>query len=110
VDLFADDDAAYRVGACGPAMNSLLVNDEGPGPDQTCGVDQGVGIAQRPVIGLTFWVRADDVGTAAATAVSAAVRAGSLAGGVGPELYDVVVIPERAVAHPGDPLYPDMPD
>ena len=29
------------------------------------GVDQGTGAADRPVVGFSFWVRADDVGVAA---------------------------------------------
>jgi hypothetical protein len=73
------------------------------------GLDQGTGAADRSVIGLLFWVRADDVGQAAATAVAVARRAGEQ-DGVGPELYDVTVIPRAAVSFPGDPEYPRMPD
>jgi hypothetical protein len=71
--------------------------------------DQGRGIEGRPVVGLTFWVRANDVGDAANTAVEAARRAG-MESGVGSELYDVVVIPSPAVASPDDPVDPPMPD
>jgi hypothetical protein len=108
VDLFAADDSGERVDRCTHAMDALLVNDEGVGSG--VGVDQGTGITRRPVVGLSFWVRANDVGSAATTAVDAATRAGAAAGGVGPDLYDVVVIPENAVARPDDPGYPDMPD
>jgi hypothetical protein len=73
------------------------------------GLDQGTGQAGRNVIGLLFWVRADDVGQAAATAVMVARRAGE-PDGVGPQLYDVTVIPRGAVSFPGDPEYPRMPD
>jgi hypothetical protein len=74
-----------------------------------CCVDQGLGIAASPVVGFLFWVRADDVGAAAMTAVAAARRAGADAG-AGPDLYDVTVIPFVAVAQPDDPMYPPMPD
>jgi hypothetical protein len=58
---------------------------------------------------MTFWVRADDVGAASETAVETARRAGANSG-VGPELYDVVVIPRTSVALPNAPHYPTMPD
>jgi hypothetical protein len=61
------------------------------------------------VVGLLFWVRADDVGSAAKTAVEAACRAGTESG-LGAELYDVVVIPSAAVASRDDSAYPRMPD
>ena len=61
------------------------------------------------MIGLSFWVRADDVGQAARTAVETARRAGADSG-VGTDLYDVVVIPNAAVTRPDDPAYPPMPD
>jgi len=62
------------------------------------------------VVGLVFWVRADDVGAVAARAVEVARVAGGAAG-VGPELYDVTVIPRDAVVTGSDPAaYPLMPD
>jgi hypothetical protein len=73
------------------------------------GLDQGTGAAGRNVIGMLFWVRADDVGQAAATAVAVARRAGE-PDGVGPGLYDVTVIPRAAVSLPGEAGYPQMPD
>jgi hypothetical protein len=72
------------------------------------GGDQGDGATGRPVVGLTFWVRAEDVGEAAVRALDLARRAGENHG-VGPELYDVVVIPSAAVVSPDDPEYPHMP-
>lgn len=44
------------------------------------------------MIGLVFWVRADEVGEAATVAVETARRAGAESG-VGPELFDVIVSP-----------------
>jgi hypothetical protein len=61
------------------------------------------------VVGLLFWVQADDVGEAARIAVDTARRAGAGCG-VGPELYDVTIIPLNAVVLPDDPQYPSMPD
>lgn len=58
---------------------------------------------------MLFWVYADDVGAAPATAVETARRAGA-AHGVGPELYDVTAIPEVAVVFPDDLSYPAFPD
>jgi hypothetical protein len=58
-----------------------------------------------------FWVRADDVGAAAAQAVQVARIAGQCGLDVGPELYDVTVIPGDAVVTGSDPAaYPLMPD
>jgi hypothetical protein len=54
-------------------------------------------------------VKADDVGGAATTALDVARQSGNGAG-VGPELYDVTVIPRAAVVLPNDPHYPRMPD
>lgn len=54
-------------------LNELLTGDDG---GSTSGIDgdEETGVADRPVIGLLFWVRADDVGTAATTAVEIARR------------------------------------
>jgi hypothetical protein len=48
------------------------------------------------VVGLVFWVRAHDAGTAAALAVATTRRAGADCG-VGPERCDVTIIPRNAV-------------
>lgn len=90
------------------ALRAALASDGAPAVGAV-GADQGLGVTSRPVVGLLFWVRADDVGAAATVAVEAARRAGANHG-VGPDLYDVTVIPRQAVALPGDPLYPSMPD
>jgi hypothetical protein len=110
VDLFAPDDDGGHVPAAHEALKrQLTASDEAVrGPGETS-ADQGTGIARRSVVGLSFWVRADDVGEAARTAVDTAQRAGA-EHGVGTELYDVVVIPNAAVARPDDPGYPRMPD
>lgn len=96
-----------RVSACAGELDRLLTGDRasGGGP----GADQGLGVEGLPVVGLLFWVRANDVGTAAVLAVETARLAGR-SHGVGPRLYDVTVIPEDAVAPPRDPAYPAMPD
>ena len=112
VDLIAPDDSAHRVPASWVAMERLLGSDDGTrlaGIGAEHGVDQGTGIAKRPVIGFTFWVRAGDVGQAAITAVDTARRAGRGVG-VGPQLYDVTVIPASMVALPYGQHFPDMPD
>lgn len=88
------------------ALRSLL-NDLGR--REPASGDQGLGIADTPVVGLLFWVAADDVGAAASAAVEVATKAGEGCG-VGPGLYDVTVIPRDAVALPDDPRYPEMPD
>lgn len=107
VDLFAADDNGDRVSACARELDLLLAGGDGSGGGT--GADQGLGIARHPVVGLLFWVRADDVGRAATLAVDTARLAGR-SHGVGPRLYDVTVIPEDAVALPRDPAYPEMPD
>jgi hypothetical protein len=109
VDLFAEDDDGRRVSAAAEGLRSLLTEGERDPDHVGLGADQGLGVANRPVVGLLFWVRADDVGAAAVTAVETAQHAG-VGYGVGPELYDVTVIPSRAVVRPDDPSYPSMPD
>jgi hypothetical protein len=64
------------------------------------------------VVGLSFWVRADEVGAAVNLAVETAHRAGAESG-VGPELFAVSVFPSTSVRRPGegDPAYlPKQPD
>jgi hypothetical protein len=109
VDLFAEDDDGARVVAAHEALFRQLTSDGEADKEGTCSADQGIGIEGRPVVGLLFWVRADDVGSAARTAVETATRAGTESG-LGSELYDAVVIPSAAVASPDDPAYPRMPD
>jgi hypothetical protein len=110
VDLFAEDrDSASVTVAHEALQRQLTASDEAAAGPGEVAADQGTGIEGRAVIGLSFWVRADDVGQAARTAVEAARRAGADSG-AGSELYDVVVIPSAAVARPHDPAYPPMPD
>jgi hypothetical protein len=110
VDLFAPDSEAARVaGAHHALQRELTGSDCTPTRPGEVAADQGTGIAGRPVVGLSFWVRADDVGQAASTAVETARRAGTDSG-VGVDLYDDVVIPNAAVARPDDPAYPPMAD
>ena len=109
VDLFAEPrDARRQINAAVEALKSLLPfsDDE---KAHGVGADQGTGATRRNVVGLLFWVRANDVGGAAATALDVARRAGA-GEGIGPELYDVVVIPRASVVLPNDPGYPRMPD
>jgi hypothetical protein len=110
VDLFAPDPSSHRVRVTHQALQHELTETDGatrrPGDSAA---DQGLGIEGRPVVGLTFWVRANDVGQAATLAVDAARRAGAESG-IGTELYDVVVIPSTSVARENDPSYPPMPD
>jgi hypothetical protein len=108
VDLFALGDDGRRVGRAVDELRGLLQEDGRVG-NADVGGDQGLGVTGRPVVGLLFWVDADDVGEAATTALQVARRAGA-AHGVGPDLYDVTVIPEDAVVRPRDPSYPAMPD
>jgi hypothetical protein len=110
VDLFAADRDGARVAAAHEALRrELTASDDEAGRPGGIGADQGTGIEGRPVVGLLFWVRADDVGQAASVAVEVARRAGADSG-LGTDVYDVVVIPETAVARPDDPAYPAMPD
>jgi hypothetical protein len=109
VDLFAElRDPRRQIDRIAKTLADLLPGNDDKGR-AGIGVDQGTGIAERPVVGLLFWVRADDVGAAAATAVETARRAAASAD-AGPDLYDVTVIPRSAVAMRDDPGYPPMPD
>jgi len=110
VDLFAPDHEGDRVAATHQSLGRQLTKTDGsarrPGDHAA---DQGLGIEGRPVVGLVFWVRADDIGQAAMVAAETARRAGAESG-VGTELYDVVVIPSASVARHDDPQYPRQPD
>lgn len=110
VDLFAPDHESGRVSATHEALGHQLTETDGaarrPGD---WAADQGLGIEGRPVVGLLFWVRADEIGRAATLAAETARRAGAESG-VGTELYDVVVIPSASVTHRDDPHYPPQPD
>ena len=110
VDLFVETrDAPTNSAAVARSLKSLLTERDGDlEHGDFTGVDHGLGIEKRPVVGMLFWVGADDVGDAARVAVETAVRAG-VDHGVGPELYDVTVIPRGAVASPASD-YPHMPD
>jgi hypothetical protein len=99
VDLLAPDDDGTRVGRVAEALRSSLYGEDGH-PGHGAGVDQGTGVEGQPVIGLTFWVRADDLGAAALTALETARRAGANAD-VGPAYYDVSLVPQAAVARLG---------
>ena len=112
VDLFAElRDPRSQIDLVVKGLRGLLTFEDRAVSGSDVGADQGTGAGARPVVGLLFWVRADDVGGAATTAVDIARRAAAGADvGVGPDLYDVVVIPRAAVVLPGDPRYPRMPD
>jgi hypothetical protein len=112
VDLFAPDSESGRVPATHQALQRELTETDGAArPWGDSAADQGRGKEGRPAIGLVFWVRADDVGQAASLAVDTARRAGAESG-VGPELYEVIVLPSTSVrwAGEGDPAYLPKPD
>jgi hypothetical protein len=98
VDLIAPDNDGSRVSRVAEALRASL-DGEDDGPGLGSGVDQGIGVEGQPVLGLTFWVRADDVGSAARSALGVARRAGAV-GGVGPDYYDVALVPKSAVVGP----------
>jgi hypothetical protein len=110
VDLFAPGHEGGRVLETHEALQRQLTETDGVarGPGDSA-ADQGLGIEGRPVVGLVFWVRADEIGQAATLAAETARHAGA-ASGVGTELYDVVVIPYASVADRYDPHYPRQPD
>jgi hypothetical protein len=109
VDLFAGPhDPRRQIEQVADALRSLLVADDGDARGDI-GVDQGTGVTTRPVVGMLFWVKADDVGAAGTIALDIARQAGRRAA-VGPELYDVTVIPRAAVVLPNDPDFPRMSD
>ena len=85
-------------------LKSLLTSKDDLRSRTDIAVDLGTSAAPRPTIGMRFWVRADDVGGAAITALEIARQAGRDAG-VGPELYEISVTPRAAVVLPDDPGY-----
>jgi hypothetical protein len=108
VDLLAPDDDSSRVSDARRSLLRLLVETDG-GAGYQAAVDQGTGVEGQAVLGLSFWVRADDVGSAATVALSTA-RSAAAGGLAGPEFYDVVVVPRSAVRVPEDEHHLPMPD
>lgn len=100
VDLIAPDRDGSRVRPTADALGGLLQGSH-EGPGHGYGVDQGIGVEGQPVVGVTFWVRAEDIGAAAMTAVDTARRAGTAAG-AGPDYYDVSLMPRSVIVGPED--------
>jgi hypothetical protein len=113
VDLFTADSDSGRVPTTHQALQRELIETDGAArPWGDSAADQGRGVEGDPVVGLSFWVRADELGAAASLAVQTARRAGAKSG-VGPELFAVSVFPSTSVRSPGaaDPAYlPRQPD
>ena len=106
VDLIAPDGDGSRVARVAEAFRHVL---GGRREDRGAGVDQGIGVEGQPVIGLTFWVHADDIGTAATTALTTA-RGASASVDVGPEYYAVTLVPRKAIVVPEGEHEIWMPD
>ena len=110
VELFALDDSAARVTASMRSLGRLLPADDGQRLSALHSlehaVDLGIGDAARPVVGFVFWVRSNDLGLAAHTAVEFARTVGDGLG-VGPRLYTVSVIPAEAVPPGVQEPYPE---
>ena len=77
------------------------MGDDGAQSGHLTAVDQGTGVEGQPVLGLSFWVRAEEVGAAATTALKTARRAGS-AVDAGPDYYDITLVPRSAVLLPSE--------
>ncbi len=107
VDLIAPDHDGRRVEPTAEALAALLTQPDGDDHLVT-GVDQGIGVEGQAVLGLSFWVWANDVGAAATLALQTAKSAGAVAV-VGPTFYDVVVVPRTAVVMPCDGHDINMP-
>ena len=108
VDLIAPDDDGRRVSRAAQGLRPLL-RGENTGPGHGYGVDQGKGDEGQPVLGLTFWVKADEVGPAASTALATARQAGASAD-AGPEYYNVTLVPRSAILMRADDHAIDMAD
>ncbi len=108
VDLVAPDADGHSVGLLADAVIRQLPFGNG-GDRDLVGVDQGRGHEGSPVIGLTFMVRGMDYGSAAQLAVDTALAAGADAGMPG-RVYDVVLVPEDALAIPAAEREIPMPD
>jgi len=109
VDLFAADEASWRVSTVFATLKTLLIDGDREFARGDCGADQGTGVAGEPVVGLGFWVRADDVGGAADIALATA-RAAGAEHGAGPGFFGVTVVPREAVRMPDDPMYAPRSD
>ena len=108
VDLFTPDGDGSRVSLVAGALAGLLAGEKS-GVGLGYGVDQGIGVEGRPVVGLTFWVRARDIGSAAVTALQTARQAG-VAAQAGPDCHDVTLVPHSAVYMPVEEHTVRMPD
>jgi hypothetical protein len=109
VDLFTDvAEPNSAVGPCAERLRDVLGIPSGQRVRGEMGVDRGIGVEGDPVIGFLFWVRGDDVGEAARTALATA-RAAGMECGAGPRYYDISLVPADVVVMPDEP-FPRMAD
>lgn len=108
VDLIAPDDSSRWVTPVADALKARLPFSNGT-ERALAGVDQGRGHEGSAVVGLTFLLRADDLGAAASLAVETARAAGTDAGVAG-RVFDVVLVPEDSLVLPEAERLIPMPD
>ncbi|MFZ6003497.1 MAG: hypothetical protein ACOYXM_06125 [Actinomycetota bacterium] len=108
VDLIAPDDSGRWVSLLADALKEVLLFSNGT-DRSLIGVDQGRGHEGDPVLGLTFMVRAGDIGEGARVAVDAATTAAERVGVTG-RVYDVVLVPEDTFLLPEEERDIPMPD
>lgn len=105
VELFVDGDSSRFVGSAWNALYKMLGCPRGD--TGRPGADQGTGMADRPVVGLVFWVRADDVAGAAQLAFDTATEALE---GAPQGLYGVTIIPAGSAPAVRDSSFPPLSD
>jgi hypothetical protein len=104
VDLFTEvAEPNLVVSDCADALCDVLGIPRRKWQRGEIGVDRGIGTEGRPVIGFLFWVRGDDIGSAARTALATARAAGS-GFMVGPGFFDVSLVPLDSVVLSEEPF------
>ena len=110
MDLFSPADQTLQ-GAFQKAVSARLADLEGLKARPEVSVDAGTGLVDgRSVIGALFWVHADTAGEAVEVGLRIAEDAFQESCRGEPVLYDVVVVPARAVTVPSAPGFPVRPD
>lgn len=106
VELFVEGDSAGLVGPAWTALTDLLSgddDDDGAGP----ATDEGTGMAEWPVVGVVFHVKADNVADAAQLAIDTASKALKDASR---GLYGMTLIPASSAPRQHDPMFPPLSD
>jgi len=110
VDLFAPEEQDVQ-GRLAQALISRLAGFDNPRLLVAVGVDSGTGMPEgRPLLGATFWIKADTIGSAVQLGVGLVKESFHDVSQDDFRIYDVVVVPNAAVTVPVPERFPPTSD